>query len=438
MLELIDGRDQAGPVYIARPGIDGRAGDWDAEAARIVRDTRLRGDEALLQHLERHTGARLAAGQLRVDPQEIVRAPRVVRPELVNALEVMAEQLRATCEREVPAPWLEHRGDQIVGQLVRPLGRVAIHVPRAATSGGGGAAASQVVAGAVPATVAGVQGVAVCSPPDAGGGVAESVLAACSVVGVTEVYRMGGPEGIGALAYGTATVRPVDKIAGPGDALVMAAMRIVAGWVGTDACSWPPEIVIVAGGDPDPRELAADLVAHAERGPRGTHVLVTWLPALAEEVGAALDVAVAGHVRAEDVENALIEGGRAVLVRDLDHALDTVNAFAPQHLDLAFEGALEATDRVRTAGLVSLGTSSGPAAACVAGVNGLVPTGGASRWASAPTVRDFMTTVPVCGLGPGALDRLGPHARALAVAEGLPGTARSIDLRLRVEGDRDT
>lgn len=433
MLEVIDGRDRGAPVAIARPRMVGRL-DPEVDASRIVEDIRLRGDDALLEHIERHTGARLTADRLLVEPEEIVAASKLVRPELLHAFEVMHEQLRATCERQLPESWIEQRGDQMVGELIRPLQRAAVHVP-STRAPRPASRASTVLMGAVPAGVAGVEDVAVCTRATGAGEVAESVLAACSVAGVTEVYRMDGPEAVGALAYGTATVRPVEAIVGPGDAYVAAAKRIVHGWVATDAEAWPTELAIVADDTADPNLVAADLVANAERGPLGTHAVITWAPELLEQVIIALDLAVAGHERAEEVENTLIEGGSGVLVRDLDHALHTANAFAPQHLQLVFAGALDALDRVRSAGAVLVGPSTGPAAGYVGGINDIVPSGGAARWASGLGTRDFVKAVSVSGLEPEALERLGPHARALAAGEGLTAGAGSIDARLEAIED---
>jgi histidinol dehydrogenase len=288
---------------------------------------------------------------------------------------------------------------------------------------------------AVPAWVAGVEAVAVASPPDGRGMVSEAVLAACAVAGVTELYRMGGAQAIAALAYGTESVRPVDKVVGPGNMWVAQAKRAVQGWVGIDAEAGPTEIMIVADDSADPAWLAADLVAQAEHGPRGSYVLVTWLPELAEAVIAVLEPLVAAHRRPDDVESALIEGGRAVLVRDLRHALDTVNAFAPETLELVCAGAPEVLDQVLNAGAVFVGTSSPSSAGdYVAGTNHVLPTGGSARWASGLSVDDFVTRTYVCGLDRASLGRLAPHVDALASAEGLEGHARAVRARLDVGG----
>jgi histidinol dehydrogenase len=426
MLELIDGRDQATPVHIARPAPVGHAGD-SAEAARsIVEEVRLHGDSALLGFIERLDGARLMASELTVDPDDIARSRSLVRPELIDALEVMAERLRATCARQRTEGWLERDVDELRGELVRPLRRVGLYAP-----GGRAAYPSSVVMMAVPAQEAGVDGIALATPPGPGGQIAEPVLAACAVSGVREVYRMGGAQAIAALAYGTETVRPVEKIAGPGNVFVTHAKRLVAQWVGVDAEAGPTEIAVIADDSARPDVVAADLVAQAEHGPHGTHVLITWVPELADRVMGALELLIMRHERADTVENALIEGGRAVLVRDLRHAVDTANGFAPEHLSLNCAGAFDVLDLIRNAGAVFVGASSPVSAGdYVAGTNHVLPSAGTARWSSGLTVRDFVKTIYISGLETSALERLAPHVEALAEAEGLRAHARAVTARL--------
>jgi histidinol dehydrogenase len=339
----------------------------------------------------------------------------------------MAERLRATCERQMPAEWQDMpAGDGFVGELIRPIRRVGVYVP-----GGRAAYPSTVVMAAIPARVAGVGTVAVATPPNAGGGVSEAVLAACAVAGITEVYRVGGAQAIAALAYGTATIRPVDKIVGPGNIYVTVAKRLVSGWVGTDADAGPTEIAIIADGSASAEVIAADLVAQAEHGPLGTHALITWVPELADRVMSLLELEVARHERPDDVENALIEGGRAVLVRDRKHALETANALAPEHLELIFEGALDALDDIHNAGSVFVGPYSPvPVGDYVGGTNHILPSGGAARYSSGLGVGDFVKRIYVSGFERTALERFAPHVEALAEAEGLPGHARALQRRL--------
>jgi histidinol dehydrogenase len=427
MLELIDGRDRQTPVHIPRPRVpETRAHDIATEVRAIVDDVRLRGDAAVIEQTERLDGVRLTSAQLVVDEDTLARAPALVRPELIDALEVSAGRLESTCERQLPRSWIERSEDEYVGELVRPLRRAGVYVP-----GGRAAYPSSVIMALTPARVAGVEGVAVASPPSRNGEIAEPVLAACAVAGASEVYRLGGAVAVAALAYGTETVRPVDKVFGPGNVYVTAAKKLVQSWVGTDSEAGPTEIAVIADERADPVMVASDLVAQAEHGPLGCHALITWSEELAGATVSALEGVVARHERADDVENALIEGGVAVLVRDLDHALDTVNALAPEHLELLFEGAFEALDRVRNAGAVFVGPYSPVCAGdYVAGTNHILPTGGSARWASGLGVADFVTRTYLCGLERSSLTRLAPHIDALSEAEGLPAHARSVEQRL--------
>jgi histidinol dehydrogenase len=431
MLELIDGRDQATPVHISRPKPVGAQANPEETVREVIENVRLRGDRALIEYTERFDRVTLSPDGIRVPEATIHKARGLVRPELIDALEVMAERLRGTCERGVPESWLDSRDDELVGELFRPLRRAGIYTP-----GGRAAYPSTVMMASVPARVAGVEGVALCSPPGPGGDIAEVILAACSVAGITEVYRLGGAQAVAALAFGTETVRPVEKIVGPGNVYVTLAKRFVQGWVGVDSEAGPTEIAIIADDTADPRVLAADLVAQAEHGPLGTHVLITWVPELAERVIQRLDIEVMGHERPEDVENALIEGGRAVLVRDKDHALATANAFAPEHLELVFAGALDALDSVRNAGAVFVGKDSPVSVGdYVAGTNHVLPSGGTARWSSGLGVADFLKRIYVSGLERSALERLAPHVDALAEAEGLHAHGRAVHARL---GDHGT
>jgi histidinol dehydrogenase len=425
MLELIDGRGLEAPVRIPRP--QAARGDDPATIVRdIVEDVRLRGDAALIEHTDRLDGVTLTEATIKVDEDVISKARSLVRPELISALEVMTERLRSTHERQIIAPWRDGRNDEFVGELVRPLRRAGIYVP-----GGRAAYPSSVIMGVVPAQVAGVSGIAVCSPPGPRGEIPDAVLAACSVAGVTEVYRLGGAQAIAALAYGTATVRPVEKIVGPGNIYVTLAKRLVKGWVGIDSEAGPTEIAVIADDSASPAVIAADLIAQAEHGPHGAHVLITWVPNLAETVMVRLEEQVLRHPRSEEVENALIEGGSAVLVRDLQHAFDTANAFAPEHLELYFTGAADALDQVQNAGAVFVGEwTPVPAGDYVAGTNHVLPSGGSARYSSGLTTRDFVKTIYVCGLEESALLRLAPHIDALAEAEGLGGHSDAVWERL--------
>ena len=224
MLELIDGRGQATPVHIRRPRAVGSTAQAERVAREVVADVRLRGDAALVEYAERWDRTTLTPDRLRVDPNDILKARNLVPPELLEALQVMGDRLRSTCERQRPEEWIDQRDDEFTGELIRPLRRVGIYAP-----GGRATYPSSVIMAAVPARVAGVEGIAVCSPPRGNDEIAETVLAACAVAGIDEVYRLGGAQAIGALAYGTESVRPVEKVVGPGNLYVTYAKRAVHG-----------------------------------------------------------------------------------------------------------------------------------------------------------------------------------------------------------------
>jgi len=425
MLELIDGRETSGAVHIARPRPVGASNPAE-DVQRIIEDVRHRGDQALVELTERLDRARVPAERIAVEPDTIQKARSLVRPELIDALEVAAERLRRTSERQVRESWFERGPDETIGEVVRPLRRVGIYAP-----GGRAAYPSTVIMAAVPAQVAGVRDIAVTSPPGPDGDIAEPVLAACAVAGITEVYRVGGAQAIAALAYGTENVRPVDKIVGPGNVYVTLAKRQVQGWVGVDSEAGPTEIAIVADDTADPRVIALDLVAQAEHGPLGTHALITWSPELPEKVFSALELEVSRHRRPDDLENVLIEGGRAVIVRDRAQAMATANLLAPEHLQLVFEGASDALEEVQNAGAVFIGPHSPvPAGDYVAGTNHVLPAGGTARFASGLSVTDFTKSIYVCELQAPALERLAPHIAALADAEGLETHCRAVEARL--------
>src|SRR5918996_1389841 len=234
MLELIDGRTQATPVHIPRPSAVGSTAQAERVAREVVADVNLRGDAALVEYAQRWDRATLTPDRLRVDPNDILKARNLVPPELLEALQVMADRLRPTCERQRPEEWIDQRDDEFTGELIRPLRRVGIYAP-----GGRATYPSSVIMAAVPAQVAGVGGIAVCSPPRANG----------------------------ALAYGTESVRPVEKVVGPGNLYVTYAKRAVLGWVGIDAEAGPTEIAIVADESMDAALVAAHLVAQAGPGP---------------------------------------------------------------------------------------------------------------------------------------------------------------------------
>jgi histidinol dehydrogenase len=429
-LDLRGRADLAGAL--APPDV---ASDDDALASvrAIVADVRARGDLALRELTERFDGCIL--DDLRVPPATVRAALDASPPELRAALEVAAARIREyhAAQLEVSEPTIERDGVTL-RELAVPVDRAGLYVP-----GGRATYPSTVLMTAIPAQLAGVTERVLCVPPAADGTVPAATLAAAALAGVTEVYRVGGAQAIAALAYGTETIRPVDVIVGPGNRYVALAKREVAGTVGIDSFAGPSEVVVVADGTVPAAYAAADLLAQAEHGPGGSAVLVTWIPAVADAIDAALDDLLVDAPRRADITATLASGGRIVLVDDALGALDAVNVIAPEHLELLTADPHALVPLVRNAGAVFLGPWA-PAALgdYVAGVNHVLPTARTARFASALRVDTFRKHVHVVDATEAGLSALAPHVRALAAAEGLDAHARSVDVRsaLTVPGEQ--
>jgi histidinol dehydrogenase len=283
---------------------------------------------------------------------------------------------------------------------------------------------------AIPARVASVPEVVVCSPPTRDGSVDDAVLAAAALAEADALYRVGGAQAIAALAYGTESIPRVDVIAGPGNAYVAEAKRLVAPIVGIDGYAGPSEVVIVADSTVDPALVAIDLLAQAEHGPGGAVAVITWEPAVGDAVAASLAELLANAARRDDAAATLANGGRVVLVDDAEQAIDAANAIAPEHLELMCAGAADLVGRVRHAGAVFVGEDA-PAVIgdYVAGTNHVLPTAATARFASALRVADFQKHVHVVSLADGALEAVAPYVRTLAEREGLEAHADAVRRR---------
>jgi histidinol dehydrogenase len=313
----------------------------------------------------------------------------------------------------------------VIRNLVRPVDRAGCYVP-----GGRAVYPSTVLMTAIPAQVAGVAEIALCVPPGPDGAVPAATLAAAALCGLDEVYRVGGAQAIAALAYGTASIAPVDVIVGPGNVYVTLAKREVAGVVGIESTAGPSELVVVADESAPPDYVAIDLMAQAEHGPHGAALLVTWSEQLAEAVEEALERLLATSARREDIEATLATGGRVVLVDGPEQAMAVANVVAPEHLELMNTDPVALVPLVRHAGAVFCGHFA-PAAVgdYVAGVNHVLPTARTARFSSALRVGNFMKHVHVVGLDEAALARVAPYVASFAEVEGLEAHALSVRMR---------
>jgi histidinol dehydrogenase len=396
------------------------------EVRALLAEVRERGDEALRELTARFDGAEVDG--LRVPPQDVASALDAIPAELRKALEVALANITAYHERQ-RHPDGEHRnGGILVRELQRPVDRAACYVPSNLAP-----LVSTVLMTAVPAKVAGVAEVVLVTSPRPDGTVEPGILAAAALAGVDEVYRVGGPAVIGALAYGTASIRPVDVIVGPGSARVAQAKREVAaaGLVGVpSAFAGPSEVVVVADGSVPAPWAAIDVLLQAEHGPDGLAWLVTWDEACADAVAEEVARLVPASPRRDHLEATLAEGGYVVLCDDAEQALAVSNAIAPEHLELLVADPDALLPLVRHAGAVFCGPWA-PASVgdYLAGPNHVLPTFGSARFAGALRVDDFLTHIHVVSLDADALAEVGPHVEVLATYEGLDAHAESIRLR---------
>ncbi|MGE5527626.1 MAG: histidinol dehydrogenase [Patescibacteria group bacterium] len=410
-------------------------GEVRRDVAAIIADIRARGDAALVEYAARFDGARLAPGRLRLTEGEIREGAAGVRPELAAAIAQAAGNIRRFHERQRRADLLQadERGGILALRFV-PIKRIGVYVPGG--TGGGTPLVSSVLMAVIPAQAAGVEEIAVCTPPRADGSLAPALLSAFCQLGVTEVYRIGGAHAVAALAFGTETVKPVDKICGPGNRYVTEAKRQVFGRVGLDMLAGPSEVAIVADASADPALAAADLLAQAEHDPDAGAVLFTPARSLALAVAAEIEAALASLSRAEIARASLAGRGGAVITRGLDEALALAERMAPEHLELLVADPWPLAGRVRSAGAVFIGAHAPEALGdYAAGTNHVLPTNGTARYASGLGVDDFLRRMSVLFTTPAGFAHDGPAARLLAREEGL--TAHELSLARRLEKDND-
>ena len=400
--------------------------DVDDAVAAILAEVRARGDAALIAYTKRFDRLELTPETLRVPAGDLAAARGACDADALEALGLAARRIADFHRRQKPEDldYVDEAGLRL-GQRWSPLASVGLYVP-----GGTAAYPSTVLMNALPAKVAGVERVVMTVPaPD--GVLHPLVLAAAELAGVTEVYRVGGAQAIGALAFGTETIAPVDKIVGPGNAYVAAAKRRVFGTVGIDMIAGPSEILVVADGQNDPAWIAADLLSQAEHDAAAQAILITDDAAFADAVVAAVD----GHL--ETLPRAGVAGdswrdfGTVITTGTLDEAVALIERIAPEHLELAVHDPDALADRVRNAGAIFLGRFAPEAIGdYVAGPNHVLPTARSARFSSGLGVLDFLKRTSLIGCGAKGLEAVGPAAVTLARAEGLDAHALSVAIRL--------
>ncbi len=403
-----------------------REGDDDVSAtvAAIIADVRLRGDTALRDYTKKFD--RVEPASLAFTADEVSAAIKTVAPETLDALKVAATRIRDFHVRHKPVDdrYTDAAGVEL-GARWTAIGAAGLYVP-----GGKAAYPSSVLMNAIPASAAGVPRIAMVVPtPD--GVVNGAVLAAAKLAGVTEIYRIGGAQAVAALAFGTESIRPVDKIVGPGNAYVAAAKRLVFGTVGIDMIAGPSEILVVADGQNDPAWIAADLLSQAEHDEVAQAILITDDAAFGDAVAKAVDAHLKVLPRSSIAGASWEKFGAIITVASLADAPDLVDRLAPEHLELAVADPDALLAKIRNAGAAFLGRHTPEAIGdYVAGPNHVLPTARSARFSSGLSVLDFMKRTTVVRCDAEALGRIGPAALALSKAEGLDAHGLSISIRL--------
>jgi len=400
----------------------------EVQVRRIIETVKERGDSALIEFTEKFDGVSLEADRLKVTEEDVARAYDLVSEEQISAIKLAKSRVELFEKNLLERLNFEVKYEGVeVYSRTRPLRSVGCYVP-----GGEASYPSTVVMTVTPAKVAGVPRVVVCTPPKKRGEVEPITLVASDICGADEVYMIGGAQAIAALAYGTGSIRPVEKVVGPGNRFVLAAKLLVSRDIATDLPAGPSEVLILADESADPRLVALDMVSQAEHGVWGYSILVTVSSRLADEVQRELEKVVRSSPRAGTVEEALSRNGLILVLRNLDECISFVNEFAPEHLEVMIDEPLEVAERINAAGLVLIGRYT-PASAsdyCL-GVNHVLPTGGFGRVYSGLSVLDFVKRLNIVKCSKEGLYKVRDAIRALAEAEGLPNHALSVEERFK-------
>ncbi|MDA0739872.1 MAG: histidinol dehydrogenase [Nitrospirae bacterium] len=396
----------------------------EVRVKRILQSVERGGDAAVSRYVKQFDGLRLRPNEFKVQKDEIEQAYKHIGKEERNALRFAAKRIRSFHERQRVTTWVHTENGVKLGQLITPLDVVGIYVP-----GGKALYPSTVLMNAIPAKVAGVGRVIMCTPT-ASGEIHPYLLVAADVAGVDEIYRIGGVQAIGAMAYGTKTIPKTDKIVGPGNMYVAAAKRVVYGTVDIDMIAGPSELLVVADETANPAHCAADLLCEAEHDEEARVYLVTTSARLAKAVVMEVAKQLGKLDRKPIASHSVGQYAIAFVTSTMDQAFDVANAIAAEHLELLVKRPFDALKKVRHAGAVFVGRYTPPAVAdYVAGPNHVLPTGGSARFFSALSLDDYVKKTNIVAFNKAQLKAVQPYVTCLAGMEGLQAHARSIESR---------
>ncbi len=396
----------------------------ETQVMEILKSVKHDGDKALREYTKRFDGVDLDC--LRVTDQEISDATSRIDPYLIRVIEEAADNIRIFHEKQMGDNFeVREKEGVILGQRTLPIELAGIYVP-----GGSASYPSSVLMNAIPAKIAGVSRIIMITPPQDDGSIPDVILAAAKIAGITDIYKVGGAQGIGALAYGTESIPKVDKITGPGNIYVATAKRLVFGDVSIDMVAGPSEILVIADEYSEPAHVAADMLSQAEHDPKAKAILLTTSQSLAQGVALELEKQIPLLPRGETAKASILTGGKIVVLDSLEQAMDWSNRFAPEHLELSVEKPFEWIDRVKNAGAVFLGSHVPEALGdYFAGTNHILPTGGTARFSSPLSVEDFQKKTNYIYYTKEALERDKDKIVAFAESEGLHAHGKSVAIR---------
>ncbi len=400
----------------------------EATVREVLQAVKRQGDRALLHYTAEFDGQLLKPEDLRVSGSELDAAYQQVSKELLDAIGLAKQNIEAFHRQRVPKSWVQFGDDEVVlGKRYTPVDRAGLYVP-----GGRAAYPSTVLMNAIPARVAGVPRIVICTPPGPDKMVNPAVLVAAQEAGIEEIYRVGGAQAIAALAYGTETIPKVDVITGPGNIYVTLAKKQVFGTVGIDSLAGPSEVLIIADSQGNPAHIATDLLAQAEHDPLAAAILITTDAQIARKVVAEVEDQLIDHPRRTLTEKAIAHYGVVIVVDSLQIAAELSNEFAPEHLELEVSDPWDLLESIRHAGAIFLGNSTPEAVGdYLAGPNHTLPTSGSARYASALGVETFMKHSSLIQYSPKALQKVAGAIDVLTKAEGLPSHGDSVRKRIQ-------
>lgn len=392
----------------------------------IIANVREKKDEAVLLYEKQFDHCELSRESLRVSKEEIEEAYRELDPEFVEVMKRAAENIRAYHEKQKVNSWITTKEDgTILGQKVTPIEVSGCYVP-----GGRAVYPSSVLMNIIPAKVAGVPKVIMCTPPNAEGKAPAGSLVAADIAGADEIYKVGGAQAIAAMAYGTETIPKADKITGPGNIYVALAKKACFGITGIDSVAGPSEILVIADETADPRYIAADLLSQAEHDPLASAILLTTSKRFAEQVSAEIDRFLETLSRAEIIRESLDNYGYAFVGETMDDMIEAANAIASEHMEIVTKDAFEVMTKIKNAGAIFLGSySSEPLGDYYAGPNHILPTNGTARFFSPLGVDQFIKKTSIISYSKEALERVHKDIELFAANEGLTAHANSIAVR---------